>query len=223
MIVPETDRIAHSVLRDLGFVAERMLCGYYLHIDGWLMVRTGSGGRRRAMKTRGWPASPKAIRGRRECSNMQQKLDENLPVTNRQPEPTGKLDPNHSSASTDIPAGNGDAAPSRGEPPAAVRQSGPPADTILVPSVEPPPDDGLPTLPTCIKTLLIGKRRDLHDQSIFRHVSLVAFLAWVGLGADGLSSSCYGPPEAFEHWSAAACRTIIWRSFWRWRRSQRSS
>ncbi|MBI3798581.1 MAG: APC family permease, partial [Deltaproteobacteria bacterium] len=28
-------------------------------------------------------------------------------------------------------------------------------------------------------------------------VSLVAFLAWVGLGSDGLSSSCYGPEEAF--------------------------
>jgi amino acid transporter len=26
---------------------------------------------------------------------------------------------------------------------------------------------------------------------------LVAFLAWVGLGSDGLSSSCYGPEEAF--------------------------
>jgi len=38
----------------------------------------------------------------------------------------------------------------------------------------------------------------LQDQSIFKHVSLVAFLAWVGLGADGLSSSCYGPPEAFR-------------------------
>jgi hypothetical protein len=30
-----------------------------------------------------------------------------------------------------------------------------------------------------------------------KHVTLVAFLAWVGLGADGLSSSCYGPEEAF--------------------------
>jgi amino acid transporter len=28
-------------------------------------------------------------------------------------------------------------------------------------------------------------------------MSLVAFLAWVGLGSDGLSSSCYGPEEAF--------------------------
>src|ERR1700732_5534066 len=29
-------------------------------------------------------------------------------------------------------------------------------------------------------------------------MSLVAFLAWVGLGSDGLSSSCYGPEEAFR-------------------------
>ncbi|MHB1033953.1 MAG: APC family permease [Pirellulales bacterium] len=56
-----------------------------------------------------------------------------------------------------------------------------------------------PTLPGRIKTLLIGKPRDLADQSIFHHISLVAFLAWVGLGADGLSSSCYGPPEAFAN------------------------
>src|ERR1700680_4119122 len=34
-------------------------------------------------------------------------------------------------------------------------------------------------------------------QQTRRHVTLVAFLAWVGLGADGLSSSCYGPEEAF--------------------------
>jgi amino acid transporter len=30
-------------------------------------------------------------------------------------------------------------------------------------------------------------------------MSLVAFFAWVGLGADGLSSSAYGPEEAFRH------------------------
>ena len=29
-------------------------------------------------------------------------------------------------------------------------------------------------------------------------MSLIAFLAWVGLGADGLSSSAYGPEEAFR-------------------------
>ncbi|MBS0211395.1 MAG: APC family permease [Planctomycetes bacterium] len=54
-----------------------------------------------------------------------------------------------------------------------------------------------PTLPTRIKTLLIGKPRDLKDTSLFHHVTLIAFLAWVGLGADGLSSSCYGPQEIF--------------------------
>jgi amino acid transporter len=58
------------------------------------------------------------------------------------------------------------------------------------------PDEG-PSISDKVKTLLIGKPRDLADKSVFTHISLVAFLAWVGLGADGLSSSCYGPPEAF--------------------------
>src|SRR5205823_8506949 len=58
-------------------------------------------------------------------------------------------------------------------------------------------DEG-PSLPKRIKTLLVGKPRDLKDESIFHHVTLIAFLAWVGLGADGLSSSCYGPEEAFK-------------------------
>jgi amino acid transporter len=48
-----------------------------------------------------------------------------------------------------------------------------------------------------IKTVLIGDRRNLADQSLFHAVSLTAFLAWIGMGADGLSSSCYGPEEAF--------------------------
>jgi amino acid transporter len=37
----------------------------------------------------------------------------------------------------------------------------------------------------------------VRDPGIFHRLSLVAFLAWVGLGSDGLSSSCYGPEEAF--------------------------
>lgn len=49
-----------------------------------------------------------------------------------------------------------------------------------------------------IKQLIFGKPRDLKDPQIFHHVSLVAFLAWVGLGADGLSSSAYGPEEAYR-------------------------
>jgi amino acid transporter len=46
--------------------------------------------------------------------------------------------------------------------------------------------------------LVIGKSRDLSDQGIFHKLSLIAFFAWVGLGADGLSSSCYGPEESFK-------------------------
>jgi len=49
-----------------------------------------------------------------------------------------------------------------------------------------------------VKTVLIGKSRDLSDRGIFHKLSLIAFFAWVGLGADGLSSSCYGPEEAFK-------------------------
>src|SRR2546421_4128715 len=45
---------------------------------------------------------------------------------------------------------------------------------------------------------IFGKPRDLRDPHVFRHVSLIAFFAWVGLGADGLSSSAYGPEEAYK-------------------------
>lgn len=45
--------------------------------------------------------------------------------------------------------------------------------------------------------LLIGAPRDPLNPETRRHIVLVAFVAWVGLGADGLSSSCYGPEEAF--------------------------
>jgi amino acid permease-like protein len=49
-----------------------------------------------------------------------------------------------------------------------------------------------------LRRTLFGKPRDLHDTSLFHRLSLVPFLAWVGLGADGLSSSAYGPDEAFR-------------------------
>jgi len=49
-----------------------------------------------------------------------------------------------------------------------------------------------------LKELVFGKPRDIKDPNIFHRVSLVAFLAWIGLGADGLSSSSYGPDEAFR-------------------------
>lgn len=48
-----------------------------------------------------------------------------------------------------------------------------------------------------LKEILIGKARNLSDRNIYHKISLVALFAWVGLGSDGLSSSCYGPEEAF--------------------------
>jgi hypothetical protein len=45
--------------------------------------------------------------------------------------------------------------------------------------------------------ILIGRARNIRDPEVFHNISLIAFLAWVGLGSDGLSSSCYGPEEAF--------------------------
>src|ERR1035437_4381611 len=47
------------------------------------------------------------------------------------------------------------------------------------------------------KDVVVGRARNLSDKNLFDHLSLVALLAWVGLGADGLSSSCYGPEAAF--------------------------
>ncbi len=48
-----------------------------------------------------------------------------------------------------------------------------------------------------VKNLFIGKAINPFDKNIFHNISLIAFFAWVGLGADGISSACYGPEEAF--------------------------
>ena len=48
-----------------------------------------------------------------------------------------------------------------------------------------------------LKDFVFGKPKDPLDPRVFHQISLVAFLAWVGLGADGLSSSAYGPEEAY--------------------------
>ena len=50
-----------------------------------------------------------------------------------------------------------------------------------------------------IRRRLFGKPRDLEDRSIFHKLALIPILAWIGLGADGLSSSSYGPEEAFRN------------------------
>jgi amino acid transporter len=55
-----------------------------------------------------------------------------------------------------------------------------------------------PSLAGRVQRKILGERRDITDPHALHKISLVAFLAWVGLGADGLSSSAYGPEEAFR-------------------------
>ena len=45
---------------------------------------------------------------------------------------------------------------------------------------------------------IIGAPKDVEDTHIWHKISLIPILAWIGLGADGLSSSSYGPEEAFR-------------------------
>jgi len=48
-----------------------------------------------------------------------------------------------------------------------------------------------------LRGLLLGGPKNLLDPRIHHNLALIAFFAWVGLGSDGLSSSCYGPEEAY--------------------------
>ena len=63
---------------------------------------------------------------------------------------------------------------------------------------QPLPLDDEPTIAEKVRRVVVGQPKELEDKKIFHSLSLVAFLAWVGLGADGLSSSSYGPEEAFK-------------------------
>jgi amino acid transporter len=71
------------------------------------------------------------------------------------------------------------------------------------PSSPPPPEGNEPDQPPTgwqkFKRVLLGGPKDIQDPELFHALSLAAFLAWVGLGADGLSSSSYGPEEAFKN------------------------
>jgi amino acid transporter len=48
-----------------------------------------------------------------------------------------------------------------------------------------------------VRRVIFGAPKDPRDPGALHKISLIAILAWVGLGADGLSSSAYGPAEAF--------------------------
>ncbi len=65
------------------------------------------------------------------------------------------------------------------------------------PDPAPHPEDH-PRLSQRLRALIFGPPKNIRDPSLYHSISLVAFLAWVGLGADGLSSSAYGPDEAYR-------------------------
>src|SRR5450830_963750 len=48
-----------------------------------------------------------------------------------------------------------------------------------------------------IREFIIGAALDPLSPGTRHAIAITPILAWVGLGADGLSSSCYGPEEAF--------------------------
>ncbi len=47
------------------------------------------------------------------------------------------------------------------------------------------------------KNVVIGRAKNFSDQKLFHRASLIAMFAWVGLGADPVSSSGYGPESVF--------------------------
>jgi amino acid transporter len=58
--------------------------------------------------------------------------------------------------------------------------------------------DGVLTWRERARRWLFGAPLALQDETFAHQLSLIPFLAWVGLGADGLSSSAYGPEESFK-------------------------
>jgi amino acid transporter len=48
-----------------------------------------------------------------------------------------------------------------------------------------------------IKQFFIGKPHNLLDKNTYQSIALIALFAWIGLGSDALSSSAYGPANAF--------------------------
>jgi hypothetical protein len=60
-----------------------------------------------------------------------------------------------------------------------------------------------------LKIAVIGKAKAIQDKGLFHKLTLVAFFAWVGLGSDGISSSCYGQEEAFRNLSGHTSLAIF--------------
>ena len=49
-----------------------------------------------------------------------------------------------------------------------------------------------------VRRFVLGSALDPLDERTRHRIALIPLLAWIGLGADGLSSSCYGPEQAFR-------------------------
>ena len=69
----------------------------------------------------------------------------------------------------------------------------------MEPNRSEPPPEPKPRRAEQFRRIVLGGPKDIQDPQLFHALSLAAFLAWVGLGADGLSSSSYGPEEAFKN------------------------
>jgi amino acid transporter len=85
-----------------------------------------------------------------------------------------------------------------------------PGKSIPAPPPDTPASEIVPPRPVRIAKrifhFVIGPARAFTDPALFHKISLAAFLAWVGLGADGLSSSAYGPEAA---WLALAGNVFL--------------
>ncbi len=124
------------------------------------------------------------------------------------PAPPGSTDPRGDASSSSAAASAGVAAGAPGGPPSPGGPDDPAVAAEAAPILaalpgEPPAgldplDDTLVARWTRLRRIVLGAPRDLYDRRIFHRLSLIPFLAWVGLGADGLSSSAYGPEEAFR-------------------------
>ena len=63
-----------------------------------------------------------------------------------------------------------------------------------------------------VKRALFGAPLDPFHSDTRKHMALITFFAWVGIGADGLSSANYGPEEAFLA-LAGHTHLAVWLAF----------
>ena len=96
--------------------------------------------------------------------------------------------------------------------------------------MSPSSDNGQANIFTKILRTIVGAPKHFKDPHLFHKMTLIPILAWVGLGADGLSSSSYGPEEAFRALGSHSRRNCTkpvgtWRSLTRtngWNRKPRT-